>query len=50
MGAEVLPHLAYSPHAAPSDYRFICLAEQFLRERRCDTFDQVEEKAVAEWL
>jgi histone-lysine N-methyltransferase SETMAR len=38
-----LPHPAYSPDAAPSDYGLFRSMEHFLRGRRFETFDQVEE-------
>jgi histone-lysine N-methyltransferase SETMAR len=39
---EVLPHSAYSPDAAPSDYGLFRSMEHFLRGRRFESFDQVE--------
>ena len=40
---EILPHPAYSPDAAPSDDGLFRSMEHFLRGRRFETFDQVEE-------
>lgn len=42
-GVEVLPHPAYSPDAAPSDYGLFRSMEHFLRGRRFENVDQVEE-------
>jgi histone-lysine N-methyltransferase SETMAR len=42
-GIEVLPHPAYSPDAAPSDYGLFRSMEHFLRGRRFESFDEVEE-------
>jgi histone-lysine N-methyltransferase SETMAR len=39
-GVEVLPHPAYSPDAAPSDYGLFRSMEHFLRGR---SFESVEE-------
>lgn len=40
---EVLPHPAYSPDAAPSDYGLFRSMKHFFRGRRFESFDQVEE-------
>lgn len=42
-GVEVLPHPAYSPDAAPSDYGLFRSMEHFLRGHRFESFDEVEE-------
>jgi histone-lysine N-methyltransferase SETMAR len=42
-GVEVLPHPAYSPDTAPSDYGLFRSMEHFLRGRRFESFDEVEE-------
>jgi histone-lysine N-methyltransferase SETMAR len=39
---EVLPHPAYSPDIAPSDYGLFRSMATFLRGRRFETFDEVE--------
>ncbi|CAF5175499.1 unnamed protein product, partial [Rotaria magnacalcarata] len=41
-GIEVLPHPAYSPDLAPSDYGLFRSMVHFFRGRRFETFDQVE--------
>ncbi|CAF2346816.1 unnamed protein product [Rotaria sp. Silwood2] len=41
-GVEVLPHPAYSPGHAPSDYGLFRSMEHFLQGRRLETFDQIE--------
>ena len=40
---EVLPHPAYSPDYAPSDYSLFCSMQHFLKGLRFDSFDEVEE-------
>lgn len=42
-GVEVLPHPAYSPDCAPSDYGLFRSMQHFLKGRRFETFDEVEE-------
>ncbi|CAF4130745.1 unnamed protein product, partial [Rotaria magnacalcarata] len=41
-GIEVLPHPAYSPDLAPSDYGLFRSMVHFFRGRRFETFHQVE--------
>ena len=41
-GLEVLPHPAYSPDLAPSDYGLFRSMEHFLRGRRFESFAEVE--------
>ena len=41
-GVEILPHPAYSPDLAPSDYGLFRSMEHFFRGRLFETFDQVE--------
>ncbi|CAF3284141.1 unnamed protein product [Rotaria sp. Silwood2] len=41
-GVKVLPHPAYSPDLAPSDYGLFRSMGHFVRGRRFETFDQVE--------
>lgn len=41
-GVEVLPHPAYSPDLAPSDYGLFRSMAHFLNGRRFNTFDEVE--------
>lgn len=45
-GVEILPHPAYSPDAAPSDYGLFRSMEHFLRGRRFESFDEVQVAAV----
>ena len=40
---EVLPHPAYSPDIAPSDYGLFQSMQHFLRVRRFESFDEVDE-------
>ena len=40
---EVLPHPAYSPDCAPSDYGLFHSMQHFLKGYRFDSFDEVEE-------
>ena len=42
-GVEILPHPAYSPDLAPSDYGLFRSMEHFLRGRRFESFEEVEE-------
>lgn len=42
-GVELLPHPAYSPDCAPSDYSLFRSMQQFLKGRRFESFDEVEE-------
>lgn len=42
-GVEVLPHPAYSPDCAPSDYGLFRSMQHFLKGRRFNSFDEVEE-------
>ena len=42
-GVEILPHPAYSPDCAPSDYGLFRSMEHFLRGHRFETFDEVEQ-------
>ena len=42
-GAEVLPHPAYSPDVAPSDYGLFRSMQHFMKGRRFESFDEVEE-------
>lgn len=42
-GVELLPHPAYSPDLAPSDYHLFRSMAHFLRGRRFETVDDVEE-------
>jgi histone-lysine N-methyltransferase SETMAR len=42
-GVEVLPHPAYSPDCAPSDYGLFRSMQHFLKGRRFESFDEVEE-------
>lgn len=41
-GVELLPHPAYSPDAAPSDYGLFRSMEHFLRGRRFESFHDIE--------
>ena len=41
-GIEVLPHPAYSPDIAPSDYGLFRSLSTFLRGKQFENFDQVE--------
>ena len=42
-GVEVLPHPAHSPGCAPSDYGLFRSMQHFLKCRRFESFDEVEE-------
>jgi histone-lysine N-methyltransferase SETMAR len=42
-GVEVLPHPAYSPDVAPSDYGLFRSMQHFMQGRRFESFDEVEE-------
>jgi histone-lysine N-methyltransferase SETMAR len=42
-GVEVLPHPAYSPDCAPSDYGLFRSLQHSLKGRRFESFDEVEE-------
>jgi histone-lysine N-methyltransferase SETMAR len=42
-GVEVLPHPAYSPDCAPSDYSLFRSMQHFLKGRKFESFDEVEE-------
>ena len=42
-GVEVLPHPAYSPDCAPSDYGLFRSMQHFLKDRRFESFEEVEE-------
>jgi len=48
-GVEVLPHPAYSPDIAPSDYGLFRSMQHFLNGRRFESFDEVE-KACQEFF
>ena len=48
-GVEVLPHPAYSPDVAPSDYGLFRSMQHFMKRRRFESFDEVEE-ACQEFL
>jgi histone-lysine N-methyltransferase SETMAR len=48
-GVEVLPHPAYSPDVAPSDYGLFRSMQHFMKGRRFESFDEVEE-ACQEFL
>ncbi len=48
-GIELLPHPAYSPDLAPSDYGLFRSMSTFLRGRRFDSVDDVE-KACREYF
>jgi histone-lysine N-methyltransferase SETMAR len=39
---EILPHPAYSPDCAPSDYGLFRSMQHFLKDRRFESFDEVE--------
>ena len=40
---EVLPHPAYSPDVAPSDYQLFRSMQHFMKGRRFESTDEVEE-------
>jgi hypothetical protein len=42
-GVELLPHPAYSPDCAPSDYGLFRSMQHFLKGRRFESFEEVEE-------
>ena len=42
-GVEVLPHPAYSPDVAPSDYGLCRSMQHFMKGRRFESFEEVEE-------
>ena len=42
-GVEVLPHPAYSPDCAPSDYGLFRSMQHFLKGRRFESFEEVEQ-------
>ncbi len=44
LGWEVLPHPAYSPDLAPSDYHLFRSMEHFFREKSFEDFKSVEKE------
>jgi [histone H3]-lysine36 N-dimethyltransferase SETMAR len=49
-GIEVLPHPAYSPDLAPSDYHLFRAMAHFLKGRQFDSVEEVEQGAVISLL